>query len=108
MRIVHFSVGSEPTAIDKIPCGDRDARGVPFRGFGTHGYSQDPLRGSGCAACLFRGSEPTAIDKIPCGDRDGASHHFRGFGTSSLLTRSLVGSGWAPYHFRGSEPHGFD
>ena len=47
-----------PTAIDKIPCGDRDG-----------------------IVTISVGSEPTAIDKIPCGDRDAASYRFRGFGT---------------------------
>jgi hypothetical protein len=47
MRRRNVSVGSNPRAIGKIPCGDRDAR-------------RD----------ISVGSEPTEIHKIPCGDRD--------------------------------------
>jgi hypothetical protein len=46
MGVVTFPVGSEPTAIRMIPCGDRDGRRYISRGFRTHGYSHDPLWGS--------------------------------------------------------------
>jgi hypothetical protein len=77
-------VGSEPTAIDKIPCGDRIARRIISVGSEPHGYRQDPLRGSGWVSRISVGSEPTAIDKIPCGDR---------------IARRIISVG--------SEPHGY-
>jgi hypothetical protein len=110
----HVSVGSEPTAIHKIPCGDRDGAPYHFREVATHGYSQDPLRGSECRAVPFPwvrnprlftrspagigmarrhvsvGSEPTAIHKISCGDRDGAHDIFRGFSWVATDCSSLA------------------
>jgi hypothetical protein len=87
-------VGSEPTAIYKIPCGDRDSASYRFHGFGTHGYSQRSPAGIGIQRpTISVGSEPTAIQKIPCGDRDSASYRFRGFGTYGYSQDPRRGSG---------------
>jgi hypothetical protein len=65
----YISVGSEPTATDKIPCGDRD-------GVVTFPWVRNPPlltrspAGIGIGVVTFPFGT-TASDKIPCGDRDG-------------------------------------